>query len=123
MGSKYAGKVVTDTELLNAMTGAETYPLMKALGITSQMMNTPNERDFIREVFLGNISLNKDTLLRLADIREKAAQKTIDDWNSRVKGGELDNFFKLSGKRKEIIAPAVESKRSKKWNPKSGKWE
>lgn len=122
-GSKYAGKVVTDTELLNAMTGAETYPLMKALGITSQMMNTPNERDFIREVFLGNISLNKDTLLRLADIREKAAQKTIDDWNSRVKGGELDNFFKLSGKRKEIIAPAVESKRSKKWNPKSGKWE
>ena len=122
-GSKYAGKVVTDTELLNAMTGAETYPLMKALGITSQMMNTPDERNFIREMFLGDITLNKDTLLRLADIREKAAKKTIDDWNSRVKGGELDNFFKLSGKRKEIIAPAVESKRSKKWNPKSGKWE
>ena len=123
LGSKYAGKVVTDTELLNAMTGAETYPLMKALGITSQMMNTPDERNFIREMFLGDISLNKDTLLRLADIREKAAKKTIDDWNSRVKGGELDNFFKLSGKRKEIIAPTVESKRSKKWNPKSGKWE
>ena len=122
-GSKYAGKVVSDTEFLTALTGAETYPLIKALGITAQMMNTPDERNFIREVFLGNITLNKDTLLRLADTREKDAKKTIDNWNSRVKGGKLDNFFKLSGKRKEIIAPTVESKRSKKWNSKSGKWE
>ena len=103
LNSEKAGKKVSDTEILDVMMGSEVFPLIGALGIGARGMDTPAEREFMRSVLTGQISLNKDTLLRMAKIRKDISQRAIDRWNSRVKTGELDRYFDVTGRPKESI--------------------
>ena len=103
LGGKDAAKKASDTEILDVMMGSEVFPLIKSLGIGAKGMDTPAEREFMRKVLTGEISLNKETLLKMADMREKIAQRNIDQWNERVGSGELDNFFTQTGRKKTVI--------------------
>ena len=85
--------------------GSEVFPLIKSLGIGARGMDTPAEREFMRQVLTGRIGLNKETLLRMARMRSKEAGFQISNWNKRVNSGELDNFFKYSGVPKGILKP------------------
>ena len=103
LGNKAAQGKVTDTELLDIMMGSEVFPMIKSLGIGARGMDTPAEREFMRKVLTGEISLNKDTIRQMAQIRKDIAVRAVDKFNTRVDSGELDNFFSMSGlKRKKF---------------------
>jgi hypothetical protein len=92
-----AGKRVTDTEYLDALLGSDVFPMIGALGIGARGLDTPAERDFLRQVMTGTIKLEKDTLVKLTTLRKNIAERAIDKFNDRVDKGELNNFFKYQG--------------------------
>jgi hypothetical protein len=94
---KKAGKRVSDTEYLDALLGSDVFPMIGALGIGARGLDTPAERDFLRQVMTGTIKLEKDTLVRLTKQRKDIAERAIDKFNTRIEKGELDNFFKYQG--------------------------
>lgn len=101
--SEAAGKKVSDTELLNAMMGQEVFPMIKALGIGARGLDTPAEREFLRQVMSGTVDLNKETLVKLTEMRRNIAERAVDRWNRRVGAGELDRFFTSTGRLKRNI--------------------
>ena len=94
---------VKDTELLDIMMGSEVFPLIKSLGLGARGMDTPAEREFMRSVLTGQISLNKDTLKKMAGMRRDIAQRLVDKWNKRIDDGELDDFYTASGMKKQRL--------------------
>lgn len=103
-GSSVAQGKVKDTELLDVMMGSEVFPMIKALGIGARGMDTPAEREFMRSVLTGEISLNKGTLLEMAKIRRNVSKRSIDRWNEKLEKGDLDRFFEATGKKKKPIS-------------------
>jgi hypothetical protein len=102
-GDKEAAKKVTDTELLNALLGSDVFSNIQALGVGARGLDTPAEREFLREVVSGTISLNAETLRRMAEIRANVKERAIDRFNQRVEKGELDRFFQATGREKRKI--------------------
>ena len=101
--SEAAGKRVSDTELLDSMLGSDVFPMIAALGIGARGMDTPAEREFLRSVMTGTTAMNKDTLIRMAEIRRDISKRAIDKYNQRVEKGELDRYFRFSGMPKQKI--------------------
>ena len=98
-------KEVSDTELLNSLLGADVFPQIGALGIGAKGLDTPAEREFLRQVMTGTINMNKDTLIRMTDLRKKYEEKSLSQYNEAVEQGQLDDLFKFSGlpKRKLTV--------------------
>ena len=94
---KKAGKRVSDTEYLDALLGSDVFPMIGALGIGARGLDTPAEREFLRKVMSGEISLEKDTLIRMTELRKKVAERAVNKFNTRVDKGELNDFFKFQG--------------------------
>ena len=90
MGSDAARGISTDTQYVNALMGAEVFPLIKQLGIGARGMDTPAEREFLREVMTGTIPLNKDTLLKMARDRKQAEQMNVARYLEREKMGAYE---------------------------------
>jgi hypothetical protein len=95
-GGKEAMKKVSDVEMINALMGAEVFPLIKALGIGARGMDTPAEREFMREVLTGSTTLTVETLLAMAAKRRAAQVRSVNDWNKQLESGELDNFYRTN---------------------------
>jgi len=100
---KAAGKRVADTEILDALLGSDVFPMIGALGIGARGLDTPAEREFLRQVMTGTISMDKKALVRLTEIRKNIAERAIDSYNQRVEKGELDRFFEVQGMRPQKI--------------------
>lgn len=128
--SEKAGKKVSDTELLDTMMGSEVFPLIKSLGIGARGMDTPAEREFMRSVLTGQTNLNKETLIRMAEIRRDVANRAIKRWNDRVGTGELDTYFNVTGRPKGAISggnqpaqpPASKTIGGKTYIKQNGQW-
>ena len=97
LGGKEAAKNATDSQIAEVMMGSEVFPLIQSLGVGARGMDTPAERDFMRKVLTGELSLEKGTLLKMAELRKEAAMKDIDRWDSQVDRGELDKYFQNVG--------------------------
>ena len=111
MASEQAGERVADTEILDALLGSEVFPLIGALGIGARGIDTPAERDFLRGVFTGRIDMNRDTLLRLTEMRRDLAERSIERYNDAVQKGELDRYFQTQGvPPRTIEAPRFDRK-------------
>ena len=54
---------LTDGQLLNAALGADVFGAISELGIGARGLDTPAEREFLREVVAGTIDMTKDTLV------------------------------------------------------------
>jgi hypothetical protein len=99
-------KDVSDTELLNSLLGADVFPQIGALGIGAKGLDTPAEREFLRQVMTGTITMNKDTLIRMTNLRKKYEEKSLDQYNKAVDEGQLDDLFKFSGlPKRKLTAP------------------
>jgi hypothetical protein len=96
---KKAGKRVSDTEYLDALLGSDVFPMIGALGIGARGLDTPAERDFLRQVMTGTIKLERNTLIKLTEDRKRIAERAIDKFNKQVDSGDLDDFFKYQGKQ------------------------
>jgi hypothetical protein len=91
--------------LLNSLLGADVFPQIGALGIGAKGLDTPAEREFLRQVMTGTINMNKDTLIRMTNLRKKYEEKSLTDYNKAVEEGQLDDLFQFSGlpKRKLTV--------------------
>jgi hypothetical protein len=94
---KKAGKSVSDTEYLDALLGSDVFPMISSLGIGARGLDTPAEREFLRQVMTGTVSLEKDTIVKLTEQRKRIAERAIDKFNERVDKGELNKFFEYQG--------------------------
>jgi hypothetical protein len=93
LGGTDAAKNATDTEIAETMMGSEVFPLIQSLGIGAKGMDTPAERDFMRGVLTGRISLEKGTILNMAKRREAELNGVIQRWDTSVDSGTRDEFF------------------------------
>jgi hypothetical protein len=104
--SKKNIKDVSDTELLNSLLGADVFPQIGALGIGAKGLDTPAEREFLRQVMTGTINMNKDTLIRMTNLRKKYEEKSLSQYNEAVEQGQLDELFQFSGlPKRKLTAP------------------
>jgi len=108
-----AGKRVADTEVLNAMLGSEVFGMIQSLGIGAKGLDTPAEREYLREVMTGTIRMDKAALIKLTEIRKNVTERAIDEYNKKLDRGELDRYFSTRGIKPQKIekpsAPAAVS--------------
>jgi len=100
-GKPEAIEKVADTEYLEALLGSDVFTQFQALGVGARGLDTPAEREFLRQVISGTRSLDKETLIRMAEMRAKYKREMVEDFNSRVESGELDDFFRDYGRKKQ----------------------
>jgi hypothetical protein len=94
--SAFTGKPIqsiSDTELLDSLLGSEVFPQIGALGIGAKGLDTPAEREFLRKVMTGTITMDKQTLIRMAELRRKYEQRSLDTYNEAVDSGQLNPLF------------------------------
>jgi hypothetical protein len=96
-GDTKAGKQVTDTEYLDALLGSDVFPMINSLGIGAKGLDTPAEREFLRKVMTGTVSLERDTLIKLTETRRNIAERAVKKYNKAVENGELNEYFRLKG--------------------------
>jgi hypothetical protein len=104
LADKKAGERVTDTEYLNALLGSDVFPQISALGIGARGLDTPAEREFLREVITGTISMNRDTLKRMTDFRIRSAERAVKIYNEKLAAGEFDEYQKYTRRKLSPIA-------------------
>ena len=103
LNSEQAGRRVSDTELLDAMMGQDVFPMIKALGIGARGLDTPAEREFLRQVMSGTIPMNKQTLIKMTEMRRDVSSRAIQRWDERVRAGELDRYFRATGRTNQTL--------------------
>jgi len=96
-----AAAKVSDSQYLEALLGSDVFQQMSALGVGARGLDTPAEREFLREVISGTRKLDKSTLIRMAELRAKYKEELVQDYNSRIESGELDKFFEDFGRPKK----------------------
>ena len=72
LGGSDAAQRASDTQLLNAFLGSEVFAMISKLGLGSRGMDTPAEREFLREVMTGKVDLTPQALIALANRRRDA---------------------------------------------------
>ena len=116
---------VGNTQLLDALLGSEVFPMIKALGIGARGLDTPAEREFLRQVMTGTIELNRDTLTKMTMIRRRQFQSIADEYNRQLKSGELSSYMKqknlkplelASGKSSAFIATGTDNDLNRKFS-------
>lgn len=103
IGDEEAIKKASDTGLLNALLGQEVFGSITALGIGARGLDTPAEREFLREVMAGTISMTEDTIREIAKLRRKYATEVINRYNKKVESGDYDLLNKTFGNRYQKI--------------------
>jgi len=111
LGSDVAAGKVADTELLDALLGADVFPQIGALGIGARGLDTPAEREFLRSVMTGTISMNKETLIRMTEIRRDIQEEAIKQYNEKLERGELDRYFEITRRQKRPLPLTEEQER------------
>jgi hypothetical protein len=96
-------KTISDTELLEAVLGQDVFQQIQQLGIGARGLDTPAEREFLRQVVSGTKTLNKDTLLQMAKIKRQAQEDIVNAWNQKTQSGELDDWYKYSKRPKKLF--------------------
>lgn len=98
----------TQDQYLDALLGSEVFSQIGALGIGARGLDTPAEREFLREVLTGTRSLNKDTLLRMTEQRRQREINALQLYNDRVERGDMDSYFEATGREKrKFDVPAL----------------
>jgi len=98
-----SGKRVVDTQILDALLGSDVFPSLQSMGLGSKNIDTPNEREFIRQVITGTISLDNDALIRLSQIRRKVETDAIKEYNQKLESGKFNKYSEAAGQKLEKI--------------------
>ena len=98
-----SGKRVVDTQILDALLGSDVFPSLQAMGLGSKNIDTPAEREFIRQVITGTIQLDNDALIRLTQIRRNVETSAIKEYNQKLESGKFDKYSKAAGEKLEKI--------------------
>jgi hypothetical protein len=102
-GDIKAGKKVADTQILDALLGSDVFSMIQSLGIGARGLDTPAERDYLRQVMTGTIQMDNKALVRLSEIRRNIEVRAIEKYNTQLEKGELNKFFETQGLKAEKI--------------------
>lgn len=102
-GDIKAGKRVSDTQILDALLGSDVFPMIQSLGVGARGLDTPAERDYLRQVMTGTIQMDADALVRLSEIRRNLEIRAIEKYNKQLERGELNKYFETQGLKPEKI--------------------
>ena len=100
---KKAGKRAVNTEYLDSLLGSAVFPQIQALGIGARGMDTPAEREFLRKVMTGTVSLTKDTLIKMTELRRKGLETESELFNKRVEKGEFKPYEEAARRKVQAI--------------------
>jgi hypothetical protein len=78
-------QLISNTEKLIAATGQSTLDAIKGAGLGTGQGFTDKDLKFLQGVAGGTIGLTRETIIELAQIQHKAAVKSAEKWNKRVK--------------------------------------
>jgi hypothetical protein len=99
LDDKKAGKTVQNTELLDSLLGSDVFPMISALGVGARGMDTPAEREFLRQAFTGTKEFDNKTLERLTEIRRDIELRTAKKYKDNYDKGTYKRFFEESGRQ------------------------
>ena len=95
--SPEAAKSASDTQLLNALLGSDVFPMISQLGIGARGLDTPPEREFLREVMTGTVKMEGEALQKMTKLRQKYSGRVVDEYNKKLETGEFNRYQKASG--------------------------
>jgi len=102
-GDIKAGKKVADTQILDALLGSDVFSMIQSLGIGARGLDTPAERDYLRQVMTGTIQMDNKALVRLSEIRRNIETRAIEKYNTQLEKGDLNKYFETQGLKPEKI--------------------
>ena len=85
---------ISDTELLNSALGRDVFKAIGQLGIGARGIDTPAERDFLRDVLTGRIQLTKQTLVDMTQNRIDRELAAINRYNRELADGRYSRYQK-----------------------------
>tara|TARA_R110000850_G_scaffold130365_1_gene250905 strand:- start:219 stop:1097 length:879 start_codon:yes stop_codon:yes gene_type:complete len=95
---------------LDALLGSDVFTAIGSLGIGARGLDTPAEREFLRQVLTGTRAFDEGALRRITEFRRDREIKVLEQYNARVNEGSLDTFFENSRiKRKIYEIPTYDS--------------
>ena len=83
---------ITDTELMNSALGRDVFKAIGQLGIGARGIDTPAERDFLRDVLTGRIPLTKQTLINMTKFRLDRELAGAERYNQDLKNGRYQRY-------------------------------
>jgi hypothetical protein len=98
-----SGKRVVDTQILDALLGSDVFPSLQSLGLGSKNIDTPAEREYLRQVITGTIQLDNDALIKLTQIRRNVETNAIKEYNQKLDSGKLNSYSKAANQKLEKI--------------------
>jgi hypothetical protein len=87
---------------LDALLGSDVFTAIGALGIGARGLDTPAEREFLRQVLTGTRAFDEGALRRITEFRRDREIKVLEEYNARVNEGSLDAFFENARIKKKI---------------------
>ena len=106
IGDESAINRASDTALLNSLLGQDVFSAIGALGIGAKGLDTPAEREFLREVMTGRIDMTDESIRKITALRRKYAEEAIKQYNRKIENGDYDLLNEEFGNRyKKIEIP------------------
>ena len=94
-GSEEQLEKISGVEMIAMLQDSDVFPLITSLGIGARGLDTPAERNFLRDVMTGRITLTKETLLLMAHQRRNIQTEIAKDWNLQLEEGTVGQYRKV----------------------------
>lgn len=111
-----AGKTVSNTQLLESLLGSDVFPMISALGIGAKGMDTPAEREFLRQSFTGTKDFTPETLQRLTQIRRDIQMRAIKKFKKNNANGAYKKLFDMGAMMPDFSAIPPRGVTSQQWS-------
>ena len=94
-----SGDQAVSMQILQSFLGSDVFPLIRALGIGARGMDTPAEREFLQQSFVGNTKMEVGALKAITERRLGVLLDALDVYNSRAstltEDGQNSAYFKM----------------------------
>jgi hypothetical protein len=94
-----SGDQAVSMQILQSFLGSDVFPLIRALGIGARGMDTPAEREFLQQSFVGNTTMEVGALKAITERRLGVLLDALDVYNSRAstltEDGQNSAYFKM----------------------------
>lgn len=78
-------EMIANTETLVADLAKTTLESFQSLGVGARGIDTPKEREFLEKAAGGKLNLDRASLIRLANLARKTAERSSERWGARYK--------------------------------------
>ena len=94
-----SGDQAASMQILQSYMGSDVFPLIRALGIGARGMDTPAEREFLQQSFVGNVTMEVGALRAITERRLGVLLDALDIYNERAntltEDGQNSAYFKM----------------------------